>query len=153
MTKKFIKRGMNVEIPIIGDKVTEIRLSLNKMPRLIFQDFQGEESQITFEETITLSRPNEQITMKGSKPGTSWYPQGLTPLVELLGLEIREALAYQDGALFLRFSNEWELRVNPQSGFEAWHFQYPRPGEAVGGDRGLHISLIGDHGRLISSSC
>jgi hypothetical protein len=87
--------------------------------------------------------------LEGSKPRKTFNPKELAPLLELLGCEVTDAVAMEDGQLVLAFSNQQVLDVRSSTGYEAWHFQYPRPGRPVGGKRGNSIAVTGAHGHLI----
>jgi hypothetical protein len=148
--KKYCERkGENLILPIVGDIASEIVLSMRQQPCLIFRDTDGNESQISFEESILLSRDGRDAELTGSKPGVTFNPRSLSPLVELLGSEVTEAIAYREGALWISFSSRHALNVVPNSGYEAWHFQYPRPGRPIGGKLEHFVSVTGADGRLI----
>jgi hypothetical protein len=149
--KKLQKRGQRLILPIVGDTVSEVVLSTCRMPAVVFRDADGNESEIHFEEAITLARGDSESVLHGSRPGVTFNPCELSPLVELLGTLVTEAIASEDGSLRVTLSNEQVLSVLPSSGYEAWHFQYPRGGRPVSGDITQYLSVTGDDGRLITS--
>ena len=71
------------------------------------------------------------------------------PLLELLDCDEIDAIVEKDGRLYIEFSNRISLSVTPTTAYEAWHFQFPRPGRPSGGSRDQFISVAGAHGRLI----
>jgi hypothetical protein len=149
MTKKLISLGRHTILPIVGDTVTEIRLSTCSMPAVVFRAGDGSEAELTIEERIMLARGKEERVLEGSKPGGTFNPAGLSPLLELLGNNVTDAVAEKEGRLRIEFSNELVLVITPSGGYEAWHFQYPRPGRPVGGNLAHRVALTGADGRLL----
>ena len=141
--KKFERRGRNTVLPITGDVVAEICLSTINIPAIVFRNSNGRESELTFEEDITVQHAQEEWHSEWRRPDS------MSPLVFLLGQTVSEAIALPDGRLAISFTDDWGLQITPKSGFEAWHFLYPRPGRPVGGDVKYHIGITGDDGRLI----
>ena len=54
----------------------------------------------------------------------------MSPLLELIGASVAEAVAYANGVLELLFSNSITLETFSTTGYEAWHFQFP-PGRTA----------------------
>jgi hypothetical protein len=96
-----------------------------------------------------MRRGDRARLLEGSKPGESFNPQALAPLLESLGCEVTDALAENEGRLRVTFSNELVLEIVPSHGYEAWHFRYPRPARPAGGTRENAVALTGAHGHLI----
>lgn len=142
--KRLTQRGRHINLPIVGDTVSEVCLSMSRLCSIVFQDSGGGESQVEFEEAITLVRGDVTLYLVGSRPGRTYAPQQLGPLADLLGASVVDAWAHHDGPLEIVFSNDWTLRVVPESGYEAWHFAWPRPGRSPGGDTRHSIHLHGD---------
>jgi hypothetical protein len=115
----------------------------------VFKASDESESQLSIEDHIILSRGDNAQILEGSKPGTSFCPRELFPLLELLGSEVTGAVATKDGELRIAFSNKLVLSISPSSDGEAWHFQYPRPGRPVAGNPSQFVALTGAPGRLI----
>ncbi len=148
-TRKLTRRGRSTVLPIVGDTVVEVRLSTRTMPALVFLASDWTEAELAIEDRITLGRGGEERVLEGSKPGVTFDPNSLAPLVELLGCEVTEAVAEWDGRLRIEFSNKQTLRIDPSHGYEAWHFRHPRPGRPSGGASESALSVTGAHGRLI----
>jgi hypothetical protein len=147
--RKLTARGRGKVLPILGDALIELRLSACSAPALVFRGADRGEAELTIADGICLQRGDQTRQLDGAKPGESFNPQALTPLLELLGSEVTDARAEPDGRLRVAFSNALVLEVVPSHGYEAWHFRYPRPGRPVGATRGPAVALTGGHGRLI----
>ena len=147
--KKFTPRGRHRTLPIAGDTLSEICLGISTHATLVFRDTTGGESQLQLAEAISLHQHGKDFHLPGARPGSTFDPKQLHPLLELLGTTVVDAWAHHDGPLEIAFSNGSVLRVIPQGDYEAWHFQYPRPGRAIGGDLKGYTSLQGANGRLI----
>ena len=149
MSKKLTSRGCHTVLPIVGDTLVEVRLSISSLPALVFKAEDGSEAELTIEDRTTLRRGEQEQLLEGSKPGSSFNPKKLAPLLELLGSAVIDAVAQKEGLLRIAFSNELVLEVAPSHGYEAWHFHSPRPGRPASGDREQAIALHGAHGHLI----
>lgn len=149
LSRRLIDHGQFITLPIVGDTLAEVRLSIDSLPALVFKAVDGDEAEITIEDSITLTRGEQERTLEGAKPGESFNPKELAPLLELLGSEVMSAVADKGGHLRIAFSNKLILGIMSTSGYEAWHFQYPRPGRPVGGNRDDFIGLTGAYGHLI----
>ena len=149
ISKKLTSRGRHTVLPIIGDTLVEIRLSVCHLPALIFKAEDDSEAEITIEDCTTLRRGDQERLLEGSKPGTSFNPKELAPLLELLGSTVTDAVAEKEGLLRIAFASKLVLEVAPSHGYEAWHFHSPCPGRPAGGDRDQAIALHGAHGHLI----
>lgn len=151
--KKIAQRGKHLTLPLVGDTVSEICLGISTPATLIFQDAAGGHSQLQFEEAITLHHDGADLYLLGSRPGSTFDPKQLHPLLGLLGTNVVDAWAHKAGALEISFSNGSVLRVIPETGYEAWHFQYPRPGRppgrSVGGNINDVIIIHGAEGHVI----
>ncbi len=121
MTKPLKKRGRHVELPIIGDTVAEVRIAIDRLVTLIFRSKADNETTLAIEDSLILSRGNSTQTLKGAKPGTTFAPQTLQPLLELIGCTIVNAIAQEDGAIRLDLSNAMTLTVASTDGYESWH--------------------------------
>jgi hypothetical protein len=150
--RKLTHRGLHKVLPIVGDTLVEISLSTCRLPVLVFKAEDGSEAELTIEECITLTHGNQERHLVGSKPGALFNPKELAPLLQLLGGEVKDALAKSDGHLTIAFSNATTIDVKSTDGYEAWHFHYPRPGRPVGGKLSQSISLIGASGHLIGGN-
>jgi hypothetical protein len=147
--KRLGRRGRHTVLPLTGDVVSEVRAALDTCPTLVFRDAAGAESEIRFEEAVTLllaGRPPSLLTC--SRPGTTFDPQSLGPLLGLLGKQVMDAVAIADGSLRVQFADGSVLGVTPATGYEAWHFLYPRPGSPLHGKH-AGLSVTGAHGHLI----
>jgi hypothetical protein len=133
----------------VGDTLVEVRLSTCNLPALVFEAADRTQAELTIEDCISLTRGDQERLLEGSKPGATFNPKTLAPLLELLGCEVTDAVAYSDGRLRIAFSNELILGVEPSHGYEAWHFQCPRPGRSAGGSCEHVVGLTGAQGRLI----
>lgn len=147
--RKLTARGRHTVLPILGDRLVELRLSVCSAPALVFRAVDDGEAEITIEDGICLRRGDQVRRLEGAKPGASFNSQALAPLLELLGSEVTDALAEQEGRLRVTFSNELVVEVVPSHGYEAWHFRYPRPGRPAGGTREQAVAVTGAHGRLV----
>ena len=149
MSKRLTSRGRHTVLPIIGDTLVEVRLSMCSLPALVFKAEDSTEAEITIEDCTTLRRGTQERLLEGSKPGTSFNPKELAPLLELLGSAVTDAVAEREGLLRIAFENKLVLEVVPGHGYEAWHFHSPRPGRPAVGNREQAISLTGAYGHLI----
>ena len=129
--------------------MTELRLSTVSLAAMVFRNADGEESEIVFEDRIVLRHGRQERVLNGSRPGADFDPKELAPLLELLGNNVTDAVADKEGRLRIAFANAWVLEVVPSTAYEAWHFQYPRPGRPAGGNVERHVGLTGANGRLI----
>jgi hypothetical protein len=148
MASKLQRRGRHTVLPIIGDTLAELRLSAARAPALGFQAPDGSESEITVHDGIALRRGDCDLMLPDSE-ADAMHPMSLSPLLELIGSTVTDAIAEETGRLQIEFSNKLVLSVCPTGGSEAWHFQFPRPGRPAGGDVSQCVSVIGTHGRLI----
>ncbi len=148
LAKRLISRGSDLILPIVGDVLSSVRLSLDCLPALIFQDEEKNRSELTVEDSIVLGQGDSEQILTGSKPGKTFAPSTLAPLIELLGLQIVDAVAKRNGRLIITFSDQIRLEVTSTTGYEAWHFVYPsqlhHPKQKV-----RQISLHGAYGRII----
>jgi hypothetical protein len=150
MPKRITARGRHRTLPLAGDIVSEVCFSTSQPVTLVFHDSVNGDSQLQIEEAITLTQSDGvDLFLPGSRPGRTFDPKQLHPLLDLLGTSIVDAWAHHDGPLEISFSNGSVLRIVPESGYEAWHFQYPRPGRSVNGNINDFISLHGSDGRLL----
>lgn len=140
MSKKLTGRGRHTVLPIIGDTVRELKLG--RLTALVFCSDEDGESELLIEDAVTLIRGSHERTLTGSKHGETWNPRELGPLLELIGCTVVDALAEHEGLLRITFSNELVMEVCSTTGYEAWHFHYPRPGYP-GRVAGNPIALIG----------
>src|SRR4051812_18430367 len=128
------RTGRNVELPIQGEKVTELRFGRSPVT-IVFGD--RYEKVLQIEEAITLSQGRCEQVLTGSRHGAEYNLKELGPLLEVFGEVVVEATALRDGTIRLRFHNELELSVVSTTGYEAWHFHSPE------------FSLHGTYGHLI----
>ena len=147
MSKKLASRGRHTVLPIVGDTLVEIRLSMCTSPALVFKAEDGSEAELTIEDCVTLRRGDQERLLEGAKPGSSLNPKELAPLLELLGSAVIDA--EKEGLLRIAFSNKLILEIARSHGYEAWHFHSPRPGRPAGGGREQAIALHGTYGHLI----
>lgn len=145
MAKKLTCRGTRTVLPIIGDTLVELRLFSDRWPAFVFGSQDDTESEIRIEDRLALARGDCELLVLKS----ILVPATLAPLLELVGCKVAEAIAERDGRLRLDFTNGLTLTVTPTTGFEAWHFQYPRPGCAAGGNLDRLVSVTGAFGHLI----
>jgi hypothetical protein len=149
MAKKLALRGRNTVLPLVGDTMVEVCISTCRLPVLVFKAADGGESELTIEDRITLSQGGNERVLDGSKPGTTFNPRELSPLLDLLGIEAIDAIATVNGQLRVEFSNNLVLSILSTTGYEAWHFKYPRPGRPVGDNLRQIVALTGAYGHLI----
>ncbi len=149
MTKTLRRAGRHTILPVVGDTLVELTIGVSKLPLFVFRAEDGGESELRIEDCLLVMRDDHEILKVESKRNARFDPQGLSPLLCLLGCEVTEAIAEESGRLRVDFSNGFQLRVTPTTGFEAWHFQFPRPGRPVGGPLDQLIAITGAHGHLI----
>ena len=113
----------------------EVRLSLVHSTRMIFHSQDRAEARIDIDHEIVLTRGEQELTLAGARTGVHRRPRELSPLVELIGSHVTEALAHTEGSLHLAFDNKWSLTVTPEV-WEGWHFA------------GMGHYLHGDDGQL-----
>jgi hypothetical protein len=135
MTGKVVRKGGRVELPITGERVTEIRFGMRGPITLIFGERYDTELQIW--DAVTLGRGSDERVLTGSRPGASFNIAELGPVLEVFGQTVVEAVALKDGTVQVCSGNALVLRVVPSGGYEAWHFRSPR------------LRLYGAHGYLI----
>ncbi len=145
---KLITQGKRIVLPLGGSEVRELHLGVSRLATMIFRDTEGGESQIVFEETITLIQGDHEQRLTAARPGAAFDPLSLQPLLALLGSRVADAWALQNGRLEIVFLKGWILRATPESGYEGWHYHYPRPGRPPGSDLQHPISLHGADGYL-----
>ena len=145
--KRLTKRGEHTVLPIDGCILSEIIFSIDRLPVLVIRGME-EESQVTIEDQIVLLHGSAETVLPYSKPGAGFAPERLNPVLDLLGLRISDALALKDGTLQIEFEGSFVLKVTSTTGYEAWHFQLPRPGRPASGS-GHQVSLHGAAGHLI----
>jgi Family of unknown function (DUF6188) len=149
MGKKLVRRGRDTLLPVVGDTLTEISLSATSGPVLVFRAADGGESEVRIEDRITLTRGGSEQVLDGAKPGPTFDPRKLSPLLAILGEPVADAIGTTDGELRLTFANEWVLGVASTTGYEAWHFQYPRPGRPVGSKLNRIVAVTGTRRHLL----
>ena len=145
--KRLTKRGGHTALPISGGILSEMIFSIDSCFVLIFRG-EEEESQVTIEDEIVLLHGSAEHLLPHSKPGACFDPEQLKPVLDLLGLRVSDALALKDGTLQIEFEGNFMLKVTSTTGYEAWHFQLPRPGRPASGS-GHQVSLHGAAGHLI----
>jgi hypothetical protein len=143
MRKALIQRGRHTVLPIVGDTVAEICIAAHRGPAIIVVDADRNESIIELSDRFTIERSAEIRMIEYNQANR------LSPLLELVGATITAAIARAEGRLELAFSNALRLEIGSTTGYEAWHFQFPRPGRPPGGDVANHISVHGADGHLI----
>ena len=148
MAKALTGRGRHTVLPIVGDTLVELRLEAGGRPAFVFGAAGGGESELTVEGPVRLRRGEYERPLRGARPGPGFDPRGLAPLVELLGGEVRDAVAGADGRLRVAFANGMALEVAPAGPGEGWEFRRPRPARRAGG-RGRPCFLAGAPGRLV----
>jgi hypothetical protein len=130
-----MSRRNNVELPLSGQTVTEIRFGRGVPVTFVFGD--KYDTEIRIEEAIALYRGQSETFLTGSRPGDMFNVSELGPVLALFGQTVLEALALSDGMLHLRFQGDLRLCIVPSTGYEAWHFRSPR------------LRLHGAYGHLI----
>ena len=123
MVKNFVRHGRYTVLPVVGDTVVEVCLSVTRLPELVFEDGERARSSITFEQPIELRRGKSihVVTPTGAKTDHA----NLDALVQVLGKRVDEATGDEHGVLRLRFSDGLVLTVTPRV-YEGWHFRFPR---------------------------
>lgn len=142
MPKVFTQQGRHTGLPIVGDTVAEVCIASHRGPAIIFADAGRQESIIEVADQFSIGRGTEMCTVPHDQPHL------LSPLLELVDATVAGATAHADGRLRVEFSNRMRMEVASTTGFEAWHFQFPRPGRPPGGDAANHISIHGSDGQL-----
>ena len=143
VVKKLLRRGRDVELPVIGDMVIELRFRDQGLPVLIMAGPDSLQSEFRFEGKLTLIRGQREETM------TAGMMQHGTRLLEVLGDEVTTAAAEYNGKLSLSFSSGLVLESRSVAGFEHWHFLCPRPGYTRPVRSAVQISVTGAGDGLI----
>jgi hypothetical protein len=143
MRNALTQRGRHIILPIVDDTVAEICIAAHRGPAIIFADADRHESIIELADRFSIGRGTEMRTIEYD------HANLLSPLLELVGTSVTAAIAFADGRLELAFSNALQIEIGSSTGYEAWHFQFPRPGRPPGGDVANPISLHGADGHLI----
>jgi hypothetical protein len=146
--RSLATRGRHTVLPIEGSLLAEVCLAIDRIVALVFRDPAGNEAEVTVEDKIVLARGTEERVLEACRPGTSFDPKGLHPLLNLLGSRVREAIAQHTGELRITFADGLVLQITSTTGHEAWHFAKPRPGRPISSP-GPHIGITGAAGRLI----
>jgi hypothetical protein len=145
---RLATRGRHTVLPIEGSLLAEVCFAIDRLVALVFRDAQGNEAEVTVEDKIVLARGTDERVLEGSRPGASFDPKGLHPLLDLLGCRVCEAITQYNGELRISFADGLALEVTSTTGYEAWHFAKPRPGRPIGGP-GPHIGITGAAGHWI----
>jgi hypothetical protein len=108
-------RGRHTVLPIEGSLLAEVCLAIDRLVALVFRDAVGNEAEVTVEDKIVLARGTDEHVLEGSRPGQSFDPRGLRPLLDLLGCRVCEAIAQDTGELRVTFANGlvWRLLRPP----------------------------------------
>ena len=149
MKKRLDQKGQHTLLPIVGDSVVTICVSVNRDPEIVTADTNDQHSSIELSDRFTIGRGTNSQTIERHHQQSPFDGRTMSPLLELIGATVTGATAYSDGRLELSFSNSIILETASTTGYEAWHFQYPRAGRPPGGDVSNHISLHGAAGRLL----
>ncbi|WP_339730350.1 DUF6188 family protein [uncultured Gimesia sp.] len=142
--KKLCKRGRDIILPIGSD--TLVSFCDTGLTGMIFESQDSEQSLILFEDELRIIDSDNSRIIHGTKPGKGFWHADLHRLDHLIGIQLKEAVARHDGCLILIFETGERLEIESTTGYEAWHFQYPRPDTRT--VRHL-ISVHGTHGSLI----
>jgi hypothetical protein len=149
MRRKFVHKGRHTLLPILGDALIEVCIRADNHLVLAFKSADKRESELRIEDRITLRRGETLTVLEGSKPGSTFDPRKLSPILDLLGRTVTESIAEENGSLRIGFANNVVLNIASTTGYEAWHFQYPRPSREFLCDSDEPISLTGADGHLI----
>lgn len=147
--KQLTHRGRHTVLPLVGDLVVELCLGTRHLTTLAFEAPDGSQSELVLEDAVLLRRGRDERLLVATKPGASYNPRHLAPLLELIDERVTESIAEEGGTLRMAFSNSLELVVTPSTGYESWQFRYPRPGRAAGGSLARPLNVIGCAGRLM----
>jgi Family of unknown function (DUF6188) len=142
------RRGRHTILPLVGDTLVELCLSTRILTTLVFEASDRSQAELVLEDAVLLRRGRDEHLLDGTKPGSTYNPRLLCPLLELLGKRVTEAIAEEGGLLRITFSDSLELEVAPSTGYESWNYRYPRSGRAVGGSVAKPLSVIGCLGSL-----
>jgi hypothetical protein len=142
--KKLCNRGHDIILPIEGD--TLVSFCDTGLTGMVFESQDSEQSLIQFEDELRIIDSDSSRILKGTKPGKGFWRADLHRLDYLIGIRLKEAVVRHDGCLILFFETGERLEIESTTGYEAWHFQYPRPHT-----RSVRhpISVHGDHGSLV----
>ena len=149
MKKRLDQKRQHTLLPIVGDAVLAICVSVDRDPEIVTSDPNGQHSSIELSDSFTIGRGTNIPTVERQHQQSPFDGRTMSPLLELIGATVTGPTAYSDGRLELSFSNSIKLETASTTGFEAWHFQYPRAGRSPGADVSNHISLHGADGRLL----
>jgi hypothetical protein len=149
MVKRLGRRGRHTVLPLVGDTLVELCLGTHRSTTLVFEDTDGGQSELVLEDAVLLRRGRDERVLDGAKPGATYNPKLLSPLLELLDGRVTDAIAEEGGLLRITFSDGLDLVVVPSTGHESWHYRHPRPGRPVGGSLARPLSVTGCHGHLI----
>lgn len=138
-----------IELPIVGNMVASICVHHRRSPEIIFSNEDDQESSLILEDQINLTRGEQMIPPHAIHRGNRTDGGELSPLLTLLGSTVREAFASQDGRLTIKFSNAINLTITSTTGYEAWHFQYPRIGSQYQDNKRKMITIHGAYGKLL----
>lgn len=97
---------------LAGSKVVQIRFASGGFAvRFILSSENKPLSEFAIEEAITLTRNYDPLVLTGAKPGPSYNPRELAPLLDLLKERIEQVEVRPGCQLTLTFSNGWTLAV------------------------------------------
>lgn len=141
--KKQLKR---IELPLTGSDLSQVKDE--SLITLLFVDERGSIAQLVLEQAVTIyqpdTSPNEVV---GTKPGVTFDPSAIQPILKLIGKKVKQGIAHQDGSLEIEFYDGVKFEVIPDI-YEGWHFQKPAPGTMAAYPK-EHFSLHGSDGELI----
>lgn len=149
MEKRLGRRGRHTVLPLVGDTLVELCFGTHRLTTLVFETTDGVQSELVLGDAVLLRRGRDERVLDSAKPGASYNPKLLFPLLELLDGRVTDAIAEENGLLRITFSDGLNVVVVPSTGYESWHYRYPRPGRPVGGSLAKPLSVIGCHGHLI----
>ncbi len=137
MRKSLRQSGRHTILPIVDDELVEVCIRSVGSPELVFADTEGQQAIIVFEDEFQIGRGTHRLRLRHLEPFN------MAPLVELVGTTVTDALATAEGRLELSFSNAVTLECSSTTGYEAWHFYFPRPARPLGGDLSHYLSVHG----------
>jgi hypothetical protein len=128
--------------------VAGVCISADRATEIVIADASGQQSSIELSGRFTIGRGKNTQTVLGFSQPSQFDPRTMSPLLDLIGVVVMGATAFSDGRLELSFSNSVPIQTCSTTGYEAWHFQFPRAGRAPGGDGSNHISIYGADGHV-----
>lgn len=146
MSYRKKKSSKHIELPLVGSDLSEVKN--DRLITLVFVDDQGITAELVLEQAVTIFQSDAPpIQVLSTKPGITFNPLAIEPIMNLIGKKVKQAKAQQSGSLEVEFYDGVKFEIVPEI-YEAWHFQKPAPGTIIPYPAN-HFSIHGSDGELL----